>query len=197
MLAAALAALAVALAIAATRPARPAGMVTVVVARRDVPAGATLAVVDLAAAGYPRELAPPGALTAAASATGRQVTGPLLRGEVVTGSRLVPRGGGAAWATGLVIVHLLADDPAALDLLRPGTRATLYPGGGGPALTRSALVVTVDPADQPDAESLSAATAGSARGVVVALESALVDRIFAGQRADGGPPVVSVAANPP
>ena len=197
MLAGALALLAVALTLAATRPPRPAGLVAVVVAQRDVAAGATLAADDLATADYPGALAPPGALTVPGSAVGRQLTGPMRRGEVVTTSRLVPRGGPAPGASALVVVHLLADDPAALDLVGPGDRATLYPGGGGPALTRRALVLAVDPSAGPEAAGLSNVTGSVARGVVVALDPALVDRIFAGQRVDQGPPVVSVAATGP
>ncbi len=196
VLAAALAAGAVALTVSATRPAPAAGTIFVVVAAHDIAAGATIAGADVTSAAYPVALRPPGALADPARATGRQVAAPILGGEVVTSSRLVPPGAGATAPGGHVAVHLIADDPAALDLLSPGTRATLYPAGGGPPLTRDALVLAVD-REGPADGSMAVATGGSARGIVVALAPGLVDRIFAGQRLDGGPPMVSVAATAP
>ncbi len=177
-----------------TRPPPAAPEVPVVVAARAVAAGATLTAADVGSGGLAEAARPPGALGSVDAAVGRQVVGALLPGEVVTTTRLVPRDPGDPLPAGLVSAHLLVDDPAALDLVTPGARVTIYPGDGGPALTREGLVLAVDARTTAPTYAVGLAEVTPGRGLVVAIPPDLADRIFAGQRPAGGPPVVAVTA---
>lgn len=198
-LAAVLAALAVVLTgAAARRSAQPEPRVHVVTLVRTVPAGARLTASDVTSATTPRSAVPPSALTSTAEVVGRRVVGPVLAGEVLTRARLVPGGTGGGYAGPAadgVVVHLLSDDPDALDLVGPGDRVTLYPGGGGPVLARGATVVAVDAVREGTSPAALIGTAAP-RGLVLALDPAVADRLFATLRPDSGPPVVSVVRSP-
>ena len=173
----------------------------VVIVAHDVPAGATLGASDLRAGAVPASSVPPRAVASVGSALGRQLTGPVLEDEVLTLPRLVPRDGVDPTPPGRTLVHLLADDPASLDLVGPGSRVAVYPDGGGAPLTREGLVIAVDPSpttgDPVEAGGLHESAATSRRGMVLALDPALVDRLFAVERPDGGPVVVAVTMIPP
>lgn len=182
---------------------------TLVVAARDLPAGTTLRPPDLATRVVPRTLAPPGALASRAAA-GRVLTAPLAAGEPLTRTRVVATsvgagpGGGERPAAGVevaardgaaradaVAVHLVVADERGLDLTPPGTLVTLYPHTGGPPVARGVPVLTVDPPRPPDDGILSGGAAASgSRGLVVSLDPEVADALFAGQRPEGGPPVV-------
>jgi pilus assembly protein CpaB len=73
-------------------PGRP-----IVVAARDLPAGATLRASDVRLRSWPDELRPAGALPHATDAVGRRAGGAIRAGEAITGARLV----GAGLTTGL------------------------------------------------------------------------------------------------
>ncbi len=182
--------------LAAERRTAPPPTTSVVVATADLPGGRALAPGDIETARIPASAAPPGAVRAA-DATGRRLVGPIAAGEVVTATRLRRDG---ARADGRVEVHLLAEDPASLDRLGAGSVVTVYPAGGGAALTREGVVVAVD--DPPGAgRPIDAGPWGdpgspASRGLVVALAPGVVDRVFAGQRPVEGPPVVSIVPSP-
>jgi len=88
LLAAGLAAAAVALALTAVSP-EPEPGVPVLTAVRDLAAGSPLSAADVVAVAVPRSIAPAGALSAAEQVTGRLITGPVRRGEVLTDVRLL------------------------------------------------------------------------------------------------------------
>ena len=115
VLSAGLAACAVVLATSAARPA--AGpTVLVLVAAREVPAGAVLAEGDVRPARVPGGAAQPGAITSPSEALGRRVAAGLVTGEALTASRLVPRAAVDGLPPGRVALHVVAADPASVDL---------------------------------------------------------------------------------
>jgi Flp pilus assembly protein CpaB len=84
-------------AVAAHRAPTPRAGHPIVVAARDLPAGATLHTADVRVRSWPDELRPAGALPRSADAVGRRVGGAIRAGEAITGARLV----GAGLTTGL------------------------------------------------------------------------------------------------
>ena len=193
LLSAALAAAAVLLVIVELRPS-PEPVSAVLVAARDVPAGAVLAEADLRVDHVPRGAVQPGGLTTAEDAVGRRVGAGLARGEGVTASRLVPRGALDGLPPGRVALHVVSADPAAVDLLSPGLPARVYPSGGGPPLAVGATVLATDPASSGDGP----AGLGDAppRGVVLSLSAREADAVLAGHGALEGPVTVTVVAAP-
>ncbi len=164
----------------------------VVVAAGDLSGGTRLGVEDVETTHVPAAAAPPGAVSAA-EAVGRRLVGPIAAGEVLTATRLRADD---TRDDGRVAVHLLAEDAVALDLVGVGSVVTVYPAGGGAALTRDGVVVAVDAASTAgsasDLDPWAETGAPPGRGLVVAVAPVAVDRLFAGQRPLEGPPVVSV-----
>ncbi|TNY37300.1 SAF domain-containing protein [Thermomonospora catenispora] len=117
--AAALAALSVLLTVAAVRPADPDG-VRVLVAARDLPAGATLQPGDLRPAVLPAAAVPDGAIRRRAK--GRTLAGPMRRGEVLTDVRTVGRRLLAGYGPDVVATPIRPADPGTVRLVRPGDR---------------------------------------------------------------------------
>lgn len=193
VLSALLAAAAVALVVTELRPPAP-PTVTVLVATRAVPAGSVLAPPDLRAAPVPADVIQPGALTIVSDAVGRRIGSALASGETVTAARLVPRGAADGLPRGRVAVHVVAADPAAVDLLVPGVGARVYPASGGAPLAVAAQVLATDPpGDGPDA----LGPAPSSRGVVLSLTAAEADAVLGGHGSVDGPVTVTVVAAPP
>jgi pilus assembly protein CpaB len=106
------------------------GLVPVLTAARDVPAGKELRRADLAVREVPERFAPPDALVAAAEATGLPVAAPLAKGGYVTAAVFGPTGGQPG-----------ARGPAAL---RRGERAVEVAVAGGDVLAGSAPGARVD-----------------------------------------------------
>jgi Flp pilus assembly protein CpaB len=123
LLAALLAGLAMLAGIAAVRPPAPA-TVTVLVAARDLAAGAALTLADLRSAALPPGAVPEGALRPGAAVLGRLVAGPVRRGEPLTDVRVLGPALLAAAARGpdVVAVPVRFADAGAVTLLRPGDR---------------------------------------------------------------------------
>lgn len=98
--------------------------VAVVVAARDLPAGATLRAGDLRTIHLPGEAVPGGAIAGGAltTATGRVLAGPARRGEVVTDVRLLGAARLAGQPAGTVAAPVRVADPAAAALAAPGSR---------------------------------------------------------------------------
>lgn len=97
--------------------------VPVVVAARDLAAGARLSTRDLRTLALPTEVVPAGSAREPRSLLGRVVAGPVRRGEPVTDARLVGPGLTAGLATPeLAAVPVRLADPAAATLVRPGDR---------------------------------------------------------------------------
>ena len=192
LLSAGLAATAVLLVVLELRP-PPEPVTAVLVAARDVPAGAVLAEADLRVDHVPRGAVQPGGLGAVPDAVGRRVGAALAPGESLTASRLVPRGALDGLPAGRVALHVVSADSAAVDLLAPGLPARVYPATGGPALAVRATVLSADPPDRGEAGSLGGARA---RGVVLSLTAAEADAVLAGHGSLEGPVTVTVVAAP-
>ena len=110
---------AAALAVQHLTPAPPAS-VPVVVAARDVAAGATLRANDLAGARVSPGMVPDGAAADPARWVGRQLSGPLRRGEVITDAGLMGSGLLVGAPPGSQAVPLRLSDPSTVQLLRQG-----------------------------------------------------------------------------
>jgi Flp pilus assembly protein CpaB len=123
VLAALLAGLAMLAGIVAVRP-PAAATVTVLVAARDLAAGAPLTLADLRSAALPPGAVPEGALRPGAAVLGRLVAGPVRRGEPLTDVRVLGPALLAAVARGpdVVAVPVRFADAGAVALLRPGDR---------------------------------------------------------------------------
>lgn len=168
-----------------------------VAAAHDLPAGATLTEADLTTTTIPRSGSPPVALDAAdrAAAIGRSLVGPVAAGELLTGTRLVPRQTGEGVPAGRVAVHLVLADERAAGQLAAGQHVTLYPAAGGPPWARRALILGVDSlADPATCEGALNSEVPTSPGLTVALTPAEADAIHAGQRATEGP--IAVLATP-
>ncbi|MYW04748.1 SAF domain-containing protein [Streptomyces sp. SID3343] len=101
---------------------RPASTPTtpIVVAARDLPAGAVPGPADVALVDIPTALRPAGVLRAVRQTEGVALTGPLRRGEPLTDVR-VARPGGVS-DTGSVVLPARFADADAVAVLRPGDR---------------------------------------------------------------------------
>ena len=192
-LSALLAATAVVLVVREVRPA-PAAAVRVVVAGRAVVAGAVLEAPDLRVVAVPAGAAQPGALTTVADGVGRRVGSAMVAGETLTVTRLVPRGPAEGLPRGRVALHVVAADPASVDLLVPGDPARVYPAAGGAPLAVAARVLATDP--RPERTDGLGVAAVSTRGVVVSLSAVEADAVLAGHGSLEGPVTVSVVAAP-
>ncbi|HSF98135.1 MAG TPA: SAF domain-containing protein [Ornithinibacter sp.] len=193
LLSAALAAGAVVVATTVARPSPP-PTVTVVVAAHRVPSGAVLTAADLRSTRVRDDAAQPAALTSVADAVGRRLAASLASGEALTAGRLVPRGPADGLPTGRVALHVVAADPASVDLLSPGVGARVYPVAGGPPLAVAAEVLAADP---PSAVSDPLVTGDvPGRGVVLSLSVAEADAVLQGHGALDGPATVSLIATP-
>lgn len=165
----------------------------VLVAARDLSGGAVLTSGDLRPAellGGVDAVGGVGAVRSADQLVGRRLTSPVQNGEVLTSGRLVPRTAAEGLPADTVAAHVLHADERALDLVSPGQRVTVFAATGGEALARDVLVLGID---TPDTTPLTGSLPGSEsspRGLVLALPPAALDRVFAGQRPDGGPPRV-------
>jgi Flp pilus assembly protein CpaB len=159
--------------LAAAQPSPAGSGVPVLAAARDLPAGATLAPGDLATTAL---AAPPnGALAAGSAAAGRGLSGPVRRGEVLTDVRLLGADGPQP-GPGRVAVPIRPDDPGMVDLLSPGMRVAIIgvgSDGAAQTLTDDAVVLWIPASDA------GAAPAGRGRLVVLAVPTAVADRVAA------------------
>lgn len=145
VLSAGLAAASVAAGLQAVTPSRE-PTVPVVLASRDLPAGALLGAADLRSARWPRSAAPSRVLGSSDAASGRLLAGPVRSGEVLTDVRLVGAGLLAGLRSdGLVGTPVRLADPQVATFLRPGDvvdvlEAATGPGAAGPAQVAAAGV---------------------------------------------------------
>ncbi|HEY7048964.1 MAG TPA: Flp pilus assembly protein CpaB [Jatrophihabitantaceae bacterium] len=145
-------------ALAAHRPAPARSGDPVLVAARDLAAGAQLGAADVRLKPWPDELRPAGALTRAADAVGHRVAGPVRTGDALTTTRLVGAGltlglppnlravpvqvSGAALIQAGDSIDLLVGDP-------PDATGTGQPAAH--VLAEAARVLAVTPAPPTDA----------------------------------------------
>lgn len=162
----------------------------VVVAARTLPGGAVLDAADLRLVQVPGDRAVVSAVGDPRLLVGRRLTSRVDSGEPLTTTRLVPRSPVDGAPAGTVAAHLLVADTRSLDLVSAGRRVSLFPDTGGAALARDVLVLSVDTPGRPGLTGSLPGSHEDPRGLVLALEGADLERIFAGQRPDGGAPRV-------
>ncbi|WP_018158183.1 SAF domain-containing protein [Demetria terragena] len=137
LLAAVLVGAAVVVGLSAMRPAAPA-TVQVLVAARDLPAGAEITSDDLTRVQWPT-LAVPTDRLSTRQVVGRRALGPIRSGAPVTATRLIERRTLPA-TDGDVVVSMPLSDPSLTQVLRVGDQVdVLAPTGAAPA--RSAQIV--------------------------------------------------------
>ena len=147
----------------------PPPTVPVWTAARDLPAGTVLGTDDLHQVGFAPASEPAHVLRSPRAVLGRTLTGPIGRGEPVSGLDVV-RPGMVRHYPGRVAVPVRVTDPAVAALLRVGDRIALVaadpadPGAGSSTLAGDAAVVAL-PARVEDAS----ASALPGRLVVVAV----------------------------
>ena len=95
-------------------------MAPVVVAARDLPAGAQLGAADLSVARLPAEAVPRGASPVPSGLAGQRIAGAVRRGEIITDAALVGPGLLAGTPPGTAAVPVRVADAASLQLLSPG-----------------------------------------------------------------------------
>lgn len=138
---------------------------------RDLAAGATVSANDLTT--VHTTLPPDGAVSISTAVTGRLLTGPARRGEILTDVRLVPAQGPAP-GPGRVAVPIRPADPGAVELLSPGVHvAVIAVGENGAAttLSKDAVVLALPPPVDR--------TANAKRLVVLAVPVEVADRLAA------------------
>jgi pilus assembly protein CpaB len=143
--AALLAAAAAVLGLSATRP-RAHG-VRVLVAARDLTAGARLGSSDVTARVFPTGAVPSGLV---ARAEGRVLSGPMRRGEPLTDARV--RAAGPPADPGLVATPIRLADAAVARLLHPGDRVDVLAAGGRPPARTVAAAVPVVAVPEPGSD---------------------------------------------
>jgi pilus assembly protein CpaB len=175
-------------------PPAPAG--SVVVAARDLPAGAQLAGADVRVRAWPGDLRPPGAMSRPAQVVGHRLAGPIRANEALTRTRLA----GAELTAGLppqlraVPVELVSS--AVPGLVQVGDRIDLLvndqPDGGAPSPSAHVLAegvrvlaLAARPAD-PGADS-------PVTGLIVAADQSTALRIASAS----GRSVVAAVRKPP
>ena len=168
----------------------PAPTTPVVVAARALASGTVLAPGDLLTVRVPGEPPPVATVADPVRLVGRRLTSRLDSGETVTTTRLVPRTPADDLPAGTVAAHVVVADEHVLDLVSPAHRVTLYAEVGGSALARDVLVLGVDTPEPAFVTGPLSAAGSAPRGLVCALTDVAVERVFAGQRPDGGPPRV-------
>jgi len=182
LLSAGLAAGSVAFSLQALAPPPPAGT-DVVVAARDLAAGAVVSTGDLRVAHRPAGDVPSGALTSIAAATGRPVSSAVRRGEVLTDVRLVGPAALRGLADGTVAAPVRVVDAESAALLRPGDVVDLLAASATPdaptgeaRLVASGVRVLLAPRQQR-----SSLTAGLGNGalLLVATSSSTAARLAA------------------
>lgn len=166
---------AIAAGLRATAP-PPAPSVEVLVATRDLPAGAVLGPGDLATAALPPEAKPAGALTDPAVAERAILAAPVRAGEPVTDVRLVGPGL-ADTAPGTVAVPVRLSDAAQAGLLRVGDEVELLATDPEARTTTTianeAVVLAVPALSQEAPDALTG------RLVVVGIPATMVDSVTA------------------
>ncbi|KRE44003.1 hypothetical protein ASG74_04035 [Knoellia sp. Soil729] len=171
----------------------PVPTTAVLVAARELEAGALLEATDVRVAhlsGGEGAVGSVGTLQDTHEVVGRRLTSPVQQGEIVTTGRLVPRSPADRLPAGSVAAHLLVADERSLDLVSAGRRVTLFADTGGPAVARDVLVLAVDTPETRGVTGSLPGTGSPPRGIVVALGTPGLEAVFAGQRPDGGPPRV-------
>ncbi len=176
--------------VAALSPAPPATQ-PVLVATRDLPAGAVLREQDVTVEQVAQTAAPLPALSQVNQATGQVLAAPLLKGEPLTRARLQGPGLLTGQPATTVALPVRLADHAASTVLRRGDRIDLIaavPGAGGSMGTVVGTALTV--LDVPTARQTDVAAtvlepvSADGGGLVVLAVSPLQARLLVGAAAD-------------
>ena len=116
-------------------------MAPVVVAARDLPAGAHLGAADLSVARLPAEAVPRGASPVPSGLAGQRIAGAVRRGEIITDAALVGPGLLAGTPPGTAAVPVRVADAASLQLLSPGQLIDLVLNTDGTGTDRPGSVL--------------------------------------------------------
>lgn len=98
----------------------PVSTVTALAAARDLPSGAALSAADLSRVQVPPGMVPDGFLRDASAATGRQLSTPLRKGQLLTDAQLLGPGLLAGTPPGSAAVPLRMADASSIQLVSPG-----------------------------------------------------------------------------
>ena len=158
-------------AVSAARPAPVEGGIPVLVAVRDLAAGARVGLGDLRVVRVPPDAVPARAILDASAAAGALLAGPLSEGEVLTATRLQGPGLLAGASSDTVAVAVPLADPSILAALRPGDRVRVLAVGTGAVVGDATVLV---------------ATAGSGPGsLIAALDRQAASALAAAQGPSG------------
>lgn len=135
--------------------------IPVLVATRDLPAGAQVATEDLRVVRVPPDAVPDRAVTDPATAAGAVLAGALGTGEVLTTTRLHGPGLLVGAPEGSVAVSVPVADPTILGSLRPGDRVRLLAVGTGAVVGEATVLVANSPTDDGGGLVITSARAGS------------------------------------
>jgi pilus assembly protein CpaB len=160
----------------------PPATVPVLVAARDLAAGAALTRADLRVAHRPPASLPAGALTSQAAATGRPVSSAVRRGEVLTDVRLAGADSVRGLGDGVVAAPVRIADADSAALLRPGDlvdvlAAATSPGATGDEARLVASAVRVLSAPRPAGGGLGSSVLGEGALLLVATTQATAQRL--------------------
>lgn len=172
LLAAVCTALAVLLAISAVR--RPADLVAVPVAARDLSSGQVLSAADVTEALLPAD-AVPRHVVAAPEVAGRRVGGPMRAGEPFTDARLLGAGPGDDLPDGRVVAAVRLADPSSAAGLRVGDQVDVLAvssADGGPRASVVASGLTVAALPDPDDSGAATLSVRAPRRAALALARA-------------------------
>lgn len=187
-----LAAGALAIALTIVRPPDPA-TTDVLVAARNLASGEILGEDSVALRAVPTTWLPPGAITERHGIRGRSVATTLSRGEILTRTRLVPREASEGLPPGTAPVRVVLADGRSAALLHAGQRALVQLVESSEPVAEDVLVLSVEAPSARDPGLLDGGI-GAEVGVVLALDRAARQRLFAAPRPDGGPPVALVVS---
>lgn len=165
-------------AVAALRPDPDDRHVDVVVAAHDLTPGMKLGAADVVLESRSATMVPDGAHADMGDVVGATLAGPARRGEALTDVRLLgPRLAESAAGPNARIVPLRLDDPALLDLVRPGDVVDVLTAGAETTakpsvVARNAVVVVVS-------EKPTGPGSGADRVVLVALPAQAANEVAA------------------
>lgn len=108
----------------------PTALRTVLAANRDLPAGAALDSSSLVPLKALPESLPAGSFSSVEQLTGKQIGGPVRKGQIITDASLLDNGLLTGTPPGTVAVPLRLADPASAPLVRPGQAVNVMLSSG-------------------------------------------------------------------